>query len=142
MMKKQFLAGIMSFTLAASMLAGCGKDTEIKESASGRSKEFESVDNSESSSETSSETAAENASIEDNIYEAFMNGDVKVKYQNLPSKGGDALSDHLEHDEALTGGHVVYVSLEDRGLRVVVDKGEKVNGAYEFDTYDVVMKLG
>lgn len=86
----------MSFTLAASMLAGCGKDTEIKESASGQSKEFESVDNSESSSETSSETAAENASIEDNIYEAFMNGDVKVKYQNLPSKGGDALSDYLE----------------------------------------------
>ena len=49
---------------------------------------------------------------------------------------------YIEHDEALTGGHVVYVSLEDRGLRVVVDKGEKVNGAYEFDTYDVVMKLG
>ena len=96
MMKKQFLAGIMSFTLAASMLAGCGKDTEIKESASGRSKEFESVDNSESSLEISSETAAENASIEDNIYESFMNGDVKVKYQNLPSKGGDALSDYLE----------------------------------------------
>lgn len=138
MMKRQFLAGIMSFTLAASMLAGCGKDTEIKESASGQAKEFESVDNSESSSET----AAENASIEDNIYEAFMNGDVKVKYQNLPSKGGDALSDYLEDDKALTGGHVVYVSLEDRGLRVVVDKGKKVNGAYEFDTYDVVMKLG
>ena len=29
-----------------------------------------------------------------------MNGDVKVKYQNLPSKGGDALSDYLEDDEA------------------------------------------
>lgn len=46
----------------------------------------------------------------------------------------------IESDEELAGGKVTYVSLEDSGVKVVVDKGTKKDGVYEPDEYVLVMK--
>ena len=41
----------------------------------------------------------------------------------------------IEADDELAGGSVTYVSLEDNGVQVVVDKGEKIDAVYYPDEY-------
>ncbi|WP_026653020.1 hypothetical protein [Butyrivibrio proteoclasticus] len=104
-MKKKFVVRLLAMTMASTLLSGCGISYSIKnedeEAATEESTEEEEEEKEEEAEEEPEEEEADTENLTgEELYDAFMNGDVKITYTNLDVNGSaDMLADYLEDGE-------------------------------------------
>lgn len=126
-MKKRLLFKLLTAAMAGALLTGCGLDFSSKEDGASVeiSKEYFGKTEEETHEEASEETTNVPEEKKDGprgeeLYEAFMNGDVKVVYNNLSNEIGDALKDYLE-DGKEYGLDEIIKCTEDKSMTSVGD---------------------
>ena len=76
-MKKKFLCTILCISMAASMLVGCGSNSDSTDSGSGTAEEGTAADN-EASQDTGAETPADSEADSGNSYEQYAGTTIHV----------------------------------------------------------------
>ncbi|SKB84287.1 hypothetical protein SAMN06296386_106153 [Lachnospiraceae bacterium] len=95
-MKKQIWVKLLAVAMTGALLSGCGFDFSSKNDDS--FEEASEASDDEDSEETSKESEEDKDDLRgEDLYDAFMKGEVKVVYNKLSNEAGDALKDYLEN---------------------------------------------
>ncbi len=107
-MKKQFWVKLLAVAMTGALLTGCNSYFALRNDDSEESLEMASEETSEDGSEEASKEEEKNGSLRgEELYDAFMNGDVKVVYNKLSDESGDALKDYLEDGKEYSINEIV-----------------------------------
>lgn len=115
-MKNKFVVRLLTMTMASTLLTGCGFSFSFKngeDAADEASSEVEEEPQEEEEEETQEEEADTEELTGEELYEAFMNGEVKIKYTNLDVTGSaDMLANYLEDGEEYNINEIIELAEE------------------------------